>query len=167
MKCLIVRPPFAEYIVNSIKTIEYRSRKTNIRGRIGIIESGTLSSKGKMVKRGSGYLRCTLMNVAMVVISNNHTFYEYYHKKRYLSMNCRKYLNFSVWHGIISALTAGRKRHDSHREPESAIGHGSGPAADAGAEKAENREKRRHLLAGEQKERGRPGQGRRAFCAFG
>ncbi len=48
----------------------------------GIIESGTLSSKGKMVKRGSGYLRHTLMNVAMIVISNNHTFYEYYHKKR-------------------------------------------------------------------------------------
>ena len=39
----------------------------------GINESGTLSFKGKMVKRGSGYLRCTLMNVAMVVISNNHT----------------------------------------------------------------------------------------------
>lgn len=47
----------------------------------GIIESGTLSSKGKMVKRGSGYLRQTLMNVAMVVIANNHTFYEYFHKK--------------------------------------------------------------------------------------
>ena len=46
MKCLIVRPPFAEYIVNSIKTIEYRSRKTNIRGRIGIIESGTSSIIG-------------------------------------------------------------------------------------------------------------------------
>ena len=41
MKCLIVRPPFAKYIVDGIKTIEYRSRKTNIRGRIGIIESGT------------------------------------------------------------------------------------------------------------------------------
>ena len=46
MKCLIVRPPFAEYIVNSIKTIEYRSRKTNIRGKIGIIESGTSSIIG-------------------------------------------------------------------------------------------------------------------------
>ena len=41
MKCLIVRPPFAKYIVDGIKRIEYRSRKTNIRGRIGIIESGT------------------------------------------------------------------------------------------------------------------------------
>ena len=48
----------------------------------GIIESGTLSAKGKMVKRGSGYLRHTLMNVALVVIANDHTFYEYYHKKR-------------------------------------------------------------------------------------
>lgn len=35
-----------------------------------------------MVKRESGYLRHTLMNVAMVVIANNHTFYEYYHRKR-------------------------------------------------------------------------------------
>jgi len=48
----------------------------------GIIQSGTMFSKGKMVKRGSGYLRHSLMNVALVVIANNHTFYEYYHKKR-------------------------------------------------------------------------------------
>lgn len=48
----------------------------------GIIESGTMSSNGKMVKRGSGYLRHALMNVALVVIANNHTFYEYYYKKR-------------------------------------------------------------------------------------
>lgn len=41
MKCLIVRPPFAKYIVDGVKTSEYRSRKTNIRGRIGIIEAGT------------------------------------------------------------------------------------------------------------------------------
>ena len=47
----------------------------------GIIESGTMSSKGKMVKRGSGYLRQSLMNVSMAVISNNHTFYDYFHKK--------------------------------------------------------------------------------------
>ena len=47
----------------------------------GVIESGTLSSKGKMVKRGSGYLRQSLMNVCMVIIANNHTFYDYFHKK--------------------------------------------------------------------------------------
>ena len=46
MKCLIVKPPFANYIVNGIKTIEYRSRKTNIRGRIGIIESGSSTILG-------------------------------------------------------------------------------------------------------------------------
>ena len=34
-----------------------------------------------MVKRGSGYLRQSLMNVSMVVIANNHTFYDYFHKK--------------------------------------------------------------------------------------
>ena len=47
----------------------------------GIIESVTMSSKGKMVKRGSGYLRQSLMNVSMVTIVNNHTFYDYFHKK--------------------------------------------------------------------------------------
>ena len=35
-----------------------------------------------MVKRGSGYLRHSLMNVALVVIANNHVFYDYYNKKR-------------------------------------------------------------------------------------
>ena len=47
-----------------------------------IIQSGTMLSKGKMVKRGSGYLRHALMNVALVVIANNHIFYDYYYKKR-------------------------------------------------------------------------------------
>lgn len=48
----------------------------------GIIQSGTLSTNGKMVKRGSGYLRHALMNVAMVVIANNRVFYDFYFKKR-------------------------------------------------------------------------------------
>ena len=39
MKCLFVRPPFAGWIVDGAKTIEYRSKATNIRGRIGIIQS--------------------------------------------------------------------------------------------------------------------------------
>ena len=46
-----------------------------------IIESGTISSKGKMVKHGSGYLRYPLMNVALTVIRYNNTFYDYYYKK--------------------------------------------------------------------------------------
>lgn len=41
MKCLFVKPPFAGYIVDGVKLIEYRTRETYIRGRIGIIESGT------------------------------------------------------------------------------------------------------------------------------
>ena len=48
----------------------------------GVIQSGTIDIKGKMVKRGSGYLRHSLMNVAMIVICNNRTFYNYYYKKR-------------------------------------------------------------------------------------
>ncbi len=47
----------------------------------GIIESGTMFSKGKMVKRGSGYLRYSLMNIALTVIRFNTTFYDYYYKK--------------------------------------------------------------------------------------
>ena len=41
MKCLFVRAPFAGWIVDRVKHIEYRTRPTNIRGRIGIIQSGT------------------------------------------------------------------------------------------------------------------------------
>lgn len=39
MKCLFVRSPFAGWIVDGVKTIEYRSKSSNIRGRIGIIQS--------------------------------------------------------------------------------------------------------------------------------
>mgnify|MGYP001771454896 CR=1 FL=1 len=48
----------------------------------GIYQSGTMLTKGKMVKRGSGYLRGALMNIANVVIKYNPTFYDYYLKKR-------------------------------------------------------------------------------------
>ena len=48
----------------------------------GIYQSGTMLNKGKMVKRGSGYLRGALMNIANVVIKYNPTFYDYYLKKR-------------------------------------------------------------------------------------
>lgn len=47
----------------------------------GISQSGIMSANGKMVKRGSGYLRHSLMNVAMTVIKFNNTFYDYYYKK--------------------------------------------------------------------------------------
>ena len=39
-------------------------------------------ANGKMVKRGSGYLRYSLMNIANVVIRYNPTFYDFYLKKR-------------------------------------------------------------------------------------
>ena len=48
----------------------------------GISQSGTILAHGKMVKRGSGYLRGALMNIANVVIKYNPTFYDYYLKKR-------------------------------------------------------------------------------------
>lgn len=47
-----------------------------------IIESGTLQSKGRMVKHGSGHLRYSIMNIAMTILSNSPTFYDYYLKKR-------------------------------------------------------------------------------------
>ena len=48
----------------------------------GIYQSGTILANGKMVKRGSGYLRYSLMNIANVVIRFNPTFYDFYLKKR-------------------------------------------------------------------------------------
>ena len=39
--CLCVKAPWAEQIVSGTKKIEYRSRLTARRGRIGIIQSGT------------------------------------------------------------------------------------------------------------------------------
>ena len=48
----------------------------------GIYPSGTMLSYGKMVKRGSGYLRGALMNISNVVIKYNPTLYDYYLKKR-------------------------------------------------------------------------------------
>ena len=47
-----------------------------------INQSGTILAYGKMVKRGSGYLRYSLMNIANVVIRYNPTFYDFYLKKR-------------------------------------------------------------------------------------
>lgn len=47
-----------------------------------IYQSGTESKKGKMVKRGSGYLRATLFQVAEYSLFWNPVFYDYYQKKR-------------------------------------------------------------------------------------
>ena len=47
-----------------------------------IIESGTLQSNGKMVKHGSGHLRYSIMNIAMIILRYSPTFYDYYLKKR-------------------------------------------------------------------------------------
>lgn len=46
MKCLLVKPPFAMWIVQGVKTVEYRKRKTQIRGRIGILECAPLKPIG-------------------------------------------------------------------------------------------------------------------------
>ncbi|MDP2425052.1 MAG: IS110 family transposase [Candidatus Izemoplasmatales bacterium] len=45
-------------------------------------QSGTSNTSGHMVKRGSGYLRETIMNVAVSFMMHNPTIYEYYLKKR-------------------------------------------------------------------------------------
>lgn len=47
-----------------------------------VIESGTLSSNGKMVKYGSGHLRYSIMNIALIILKYSPTFYDYYLKKR-------------------------------------------------------------------------------------
>ena len=40
MRCLIVKQPWVEQILAGNKMTEFRSRPTNIRGRIGLIQSG-------------------------------------------------------------------------------------------------------------------------------
>jgi len=47
-----------------------------------VIQSGTLESKGKMVKHGSGNLRYSIMNIALIILRYSPTFYDYYLKKR-------------------------------------------------------------------------------------
>jgi len=47
-----------------------------------IIQSGTLESNGKMVKHGSGHLRYSIMNTAMIILRYSPTFYDFYQKKR-------------------------------------------------------------------------------------
>ena len=47
-----------------------------------VYQSGTQKFTGKMVKRGSPYLRYILMNVSTYIIKYDLTFYNYYHKKR-------------------------------------------------------------------------------------
>ena len=47
-----------------------------------VIESGTLSSNGKMVKHGSAHLRYSIMNAAMIILRYSPTFYDFYLKKR-------------------------------------------------------------------------------------
>ena len=47
-----------------------------------VIESGTLSSNGKMVKHGSGHLRYSIMNIALIILKYSPIFYDYYLKKR-------------------------------------------------------------------------------------
>lgn len=71
----------------------------------GINQSGTMLAKGRMVKRGSGYLRHSIMNVAMTIIAHNHTFYEYYHKKR-LEGKCHKVALSHVCRKLIRVIYA-------------------------------------------------------------
>jgi len=47
-----------------------------------ISQSGTSEAVGKLVKRGSKYLRATLINVCMTVMISVPIFYTYYHKKK-------------------------------------------------------------------------------------
>lgn len=47
-----------------------------------VIQSGTISNNGKMVKHGSGHLRYILMNVSLIILRYSPTFYDYYLKKR-------------------------------------------------------------------------------------
>ena len=47
-----------------------------------IVQSGTITSNGKMVKHGSGHLRYNIMNTSLSILRFSPTFYDYYLKKR-------------------------------------------------------------------------------------
>ena len=47
-----------------------------------VIQSGTIENNGKMVKHGSGHLRYSIMNSALIILRYSPTFYDYYLKKR-------------------------------------------------------------------------------------
>ena len=55
MRCLYVRHPFAGWIVDGIKDIEYRTRATKVRGRVGIIQSRTGTVIGDVEITGCTY----------------------------------------------------------------------------------------------------------------
>ena len=55
MKCLFVRHPFAGWICDRVKVIEYRTRSTRVRGRIGIIQSRTGTIIGDVEITGCTY----------------------------------------------------------------------------------------------------------------
>ena len=48
MRCLLVTPPFARWIVQGVKTIEYRRQWTYIRGRVGIMQTGSVGNDRKL-----------------------------------------------------------------------------------------------------------------------
>ena len=47
-----------------------------------VIQSGTISNNGKMVKHGSGHLRYNVMNTSLSILRYSSVFYDYYLKKR-------------------------------------------------------------------------------------
>ena len=65
-----------------------------------IIESGTISNNGKMVKHGSGHLRYVIMNTSLSILRYSPIFYDFYLKKRSegkchrvaLSHICKKFI---------------------------------------------------------------------------
>jgi len=62
MKGLIIKPKWANLILDGKKTIEVRGSKTNIRGTIGIIESGS-----KKVFGTANLLRCSEMTYSSFI----------------------------------------------------------------------------------------------------
>lgn len=52
LSCLCVRAPYAGQIVDGLKTEEYRSRPTKIRGRVGIVQSKTGTIIGEVTITG-------------------------------------------------------------------------------------------------------------------
>lgn len=72
-RALIVRKPYADLIVTGAKPWELRSRKVNIRGRIGIIQAGSGLIIGEVDLIGwHEYSYLNLVNAKMMHLVDDH-----------------------------------------------------------------------------------------------
>lgn len=82
MKGLIIKPNWADLILDGIKNLELRGHNTTIRGTIGIIKSGT-----KMIYGTVDLIDCIILNEdKFYKMINNHQFKEDFNNIKYKNL---------------------------------------------------------------------------------